>query len=399
MFGIIKDDVANLLSRHHRGYPWTRMPSAICILLCCIALPLMEINYSIAQSTLLIVSCIALLIVNVYPYVGSWMILLCWVIGIFPGTETILPNGYFIACMLAVGVLGYCNIEQGIAGTIVIGIISFMTRVISDSLNAFEMDLVVGTSRTLPNMLFLYLLFPVSALLLSMLVGYVMRQEQDKALMRQRLRECRTRDAVTEKLHDHIANDITDAVLILRHHMQISPSDNAQLSNALQSMMQANIGVRQLINQLNEGTADGFDLNDEKRLPQSVLPDRLRQIGDRQRQRLTAMGFNGSILLPDTSDHEDTPEVVALLTGLMRESLGNIASHADPRFDYVFSIETLPCQYVMRVTDVPLKRMSDDMHHMHSGLGRYGERLHRYGGSMRVSQDAGRWSMEAVIKR
>ncbi|WP_146143563.1 hypothetical protein [Bifidobacterium callitrichos] len=187
MFGIIKDDVANLLSRYHRGYPWTRMPSAICILLCCIALPLMEINYSIAQSSLLIVSCTALLIVNVYPYVGSWMILLCWVIGIFPGTETILPNGYFIACMLAVGVLGYCNIEQGIAGTIVIGIISFMTRVISDSLNTFEMDLVVGTSHTLPNMLFLYLLFPVSALLLSMLVGYVMRQEQDKALMRQRL--------------------------------------------------------------------------------------------------------------------------------------------------------------------------------------------------------------------
>lgn len=396
---------------NHINSYWYVIPISVCCLIHIIAISAMSIDFTILQIIFLALSFAPLFLIPHFIFFSCWAILTIWCIGIFPSTTTPLPNSYFITCLLAIGILGYKQLRQGIPAAIVIGIISFLSQEITIGNNANSSSI----SHIQANYFLTDLLFPTSLLLLAAIVGHTMQQEHNREQLRHKLREIENEKAITRNLHDHIANDITDAILIIRH-LQTADEENINphIEDAIVPLEQANSRIHELIRHLeakhtenHESSPAMLSIRDDvypfpTKASNNIninLQEQLQDIFAQQQRRLTDMGFEGIALLPETLFHDDTEAIGTLLTGFVREIFSNIANHANPDCGYVVTVEATPSQYAVRVTDVPQTQSLPSIAHSHNGLTYYRSAITQIQGSLNISHSDGYWSMEALIPR
>lgn len=334
-----------------------------------------------------------------FPRLCSWMTLIVWCVSLFPcDLWSALPWEYFAVCALALGVIGYFHLDQGLALAVIVSGMSWMFALIGSGVK----DADAGSySQELFLMMALFLVFA--------LMGGLIKKNQCQAELRNKVRRQEEKLEIAHTLHDYVNNDIADAILLLG---QVRSDDLTGVDEAAKCLKQASRHSYALIERLEgvPGPKDGVgtvaDVFGERRSALEVtgsdVLEGLREIVQTQQSRLELRGFDGIALLPDLISGNDCTKTEDLLFGLVRELFADISKHADVRHGYVLTIESSLEEYLIRLRNVIATHSSIDSGG--TGLRRFKAQLERQGGYLHIQDDDVRdgfswWSLEARIPR
>lgn len=374
----------------------------VCLLIHCCALAdiMLQPNNrgSLGDALLVGASLVSLGTVVLLPKAGSWAILAVWCISLFPcGLWGALPDEFLVSCMMAVGILGYSHLEYGVTSSVVVAGMSWLLPAIGRE----SFSVSVGFSQSLFVLLAL--------LVLSAVVGGFVRQGRRQTELIDMVQRRNMNLEIAHMLHDYIANDVTDALLLLQRSQC---GDSTCISEAIGCLDDAAHHSRALIDRLDDASClDGImDMpiagvgglrRADDRIAGDEILKQLHQIERTQQSRLELSGHEGAILIPEMIPGNDDADTVRLLIGLVRELCANISKHADARFGYVLTVEALLNKYVVRLRDADA--VNADTASGGTGLSRFRAQLAKRGGELQVvvrEENGIRWwSMEACIPR
>lgn len=230
-------------------------------------------------------------------------------------------------------------------------------------------------------------------------LGFIMRLSHEWDLKRRREQARRNRQDIASGLHDIVYNDLNYALWNLDGQAATVPAgDHARQADrdARDALREALRHTRHAIDMLRAPAEAGKASSGEGRALQ------LGRVVAEQRRKLERIHHNGMVILPDDPDAIDvtvtSPERAALAERLVRELFGNIAKHADPAGEYVFSIGVNAAQLYLSVSDSPLRSTETqdapaDSGRTGHGLSYYRERIAELGGTMTVTPSPDSWAV------
>ncbi len=328
------------------------------------------------------------------PWHGSWMALIVWCVSLFPsGLWSSLPPEYFMVCAMALGIIGYFRLNQGLALAAVVSGMSWFLPLIGHE----EKDIDAGSCSQRFFLILVMCLVPA-------LIGGLMQQTQRQMELRDMVRRQKEKLEIAHTLHDYVTNDIVDAILLLG---QVQDVDSVKIDEAKGCLRKASLRSHALIEQLedvhyaNDEDSGATDVSRGHVNGCEVLRS-LCEIARTQQSRLELLGFDGAVLLPELIPGNDCTEYETILLGLVRELFADVAKHADARYGYVLTVEASLNEYLIRLRDVATA--DAPIESGGTGLRRYEAQLKRQGGYLRtqcedVESGLRWWSLEARVPR
>lgn len=328
------------------------------------------------------------------PWHGSWVTLIVWCVSLFPsGLWNSLPPEYFMACAMALGIIGYFQLNQGLALAAVVSGMSWFLPLIGHE----EKDIDAGSCS---QRFFLTLVM----CLVPALIGGLMQQTQRQMELRDMVRRQEEKLEIAHTLHDYVTNDVVDAILLLG---QVQDADSVKLDEAKGCLRKASLRSHALIEQLEDvhhANDEDSGITDVSRgqVDGDEVLRALCEIARTHQSRLELLGFDGAVLLPELISGDDCMERETILLGLVRELFADVAKHADARYGYVLTVEASLNEYLIRLRDVAAADASIESGG--TGLSRYEAQLKRQGGYLRtqcedVESGLHWWSLEARVPR
>lgn len=350
---------------------WIFVGSVVCASVCAVLLSSDLPSYRATPVPLAVLSAITLpllVILKSAPRTIGWMIALLAV-----GTLTLnlcTPIPMAPAAMFALLVLSFMSPMQGIAAGMILCVAAAIWEIHWQSSPPQSAIMSASILGVLPCA--------------AGLAAHALRRHR---MMAAELQRKRRGEALAAQLHDSIAGSITDALLLLDSS---ADPDRGTLDAARGRLSMALARTHEVIETLDSG--------EEEPLPRGDALTELRNLIHQQAERLKEMGINGVCLLPSHLPDIST-RTISILGGLLQESFNNIIKHADPAHGYVMTLEIAGEALRLSVSDVPRMAGPDSevAPGMSSGLRRCESRLESLGGSLRMSAEDGRWSMEALL--
>lgn len=356
----------------------------------------------------------AVLCMAVSPSVGGFLTALVWCVHVLVPSGFVLPPSYVCCVCLAVGALEYVMTPAGFAVAVVVGLVTAAGDASAGAFASWTGWEPLGlASLTIP-------LF-VCIAACGRLLAYRGRIDGLEAELSRRRADERT----AYRLHDAIANELSDATLLLRESLAATGASDHEIlcRQALGHMETAGVRMREVILALEHAGAVR-DPAGGGAVRREELRGRLHGIADRQRRTLSACGFDGVILMPSDLSRAWYPAVTAdLLCGLVGECGANIRRHASRRHRYVMTVEAHEHGFVLELRDYVREgdgrngggrdtagqNAADSVEAdrdagaagmvglPHTGLRRYRRMLERIGGRCEIRCDGPQWSLKATI--
>lgn len=244
-----------------------------------------------------------------------------------------------------------------------------------------------------------------AAALIAICAGFVLRAWQAQHEQRVQAAETSRRHRMARTLHDQVANDINDVIMMLDHvcdeqDTHAGAIDHAQLERVRSTARHALSGVREVILELEDdrGAASPTALphrhNEHARHTQSHA--NLYEQAREYHERLLAMGFQGELLI--LGDDEPTGAHMALADDALHEVFGDISKYADSGQRYCVMLSCTPTHIGIGVTDTV--RDADEVEHgLGTGLPGLRERITDCGGTMDVELNGVYWNLQTSIPR
>lgn len=328
------------------------------------------------------------------PWHGSWVTLIVWCVSLFPsGLWNSLPPEYFMACAMALGIIGYFQLNQGLALAAVVSGMSWFLPLIGHE----EKDIDAGSCSQRFFLILVMCLVPA-------LIGGLMQQTQRQMELRDMVRRQEEKLEIAHTLHDYVTDDVVDAILLLG---QVQDADSVKLDEAKGCLRKASLRSHALIEQLEDvhhANDEDSGITDVSRgqVDGDEVLRALCEIARTHQSRLELLGFDGAVLLPELISGDDCMERETILLGLVRELFADVAKHADARYGYVLTVEASLNEYLIRLRDVAAADASIESGG--TGLSRYEAQLKRQGGYLRtqcedVESGLHWWSLEARVPR
>lgn len=341
----------------------------------------------------------ALAFIIFFPRLCSWTTLIIWCVALFPcDLWSPLPWEYLAACALALGVIGYFRLDQGLTLAAIVSGMSWVFSLIG-----------IGVADTDGGNYSQEFFLMVALFLVFALIGGLVKQNQCQMELCDKVRRQEEQLEIAHALHDYVANDIADAILLLG---QVRVDDSTNVDEVAKCLQQASRHSYALIERLEDTSSledrvgDVADIAGGRRSALEVtgsdVLEGLREIVQTQQSRLELRGFDGIALLPDLISGNDCTKTEDLLFGLVRELFADISKHADVRYGYVLTIEASLDEYLIRLRNVIATHSSIESGG--TGLRRFEAQLERQGGYLHIQDGDVKggfswWSLEARIPR
>lgn len=330
-------------------------------------------------------------IMAVWPRHGAVLPLLIWAIS--PYVPVLSASSIQLAAMFATIVAGYLSFPIGIA---TVALASMLRTAIS--------TIKLGQLPDGPS--FVSFVASFITFLACTLIGRQWRQWQRETRLAWRHEQDRQRREAVLLLHDDICNELSYALMTLP-----TLPDSAERS-ARQSLTDALGHAREAITVLeradDEDDADSPPRRHSSRAAGKIagksMSKALGQAVRQGEQRLRRLGFDGHVIMsgleniPNGIDRSS--EINRMAQGLIVESFGNIARHAEPSGGYALTIAATPAMLEIIVSDAPRSESEESDPYRNeggTGLNRYRELAERLGGSLEVNQTDGLWHMRSRI--
>lgn len=204
--------------------------------------------------------------------------------------------------------------------------------------------------------------------------------------------EANRRRRIARTLHDQVANDINDVIMMVDHHLVQSGPD-PQLERIRATSAHALANVRHAIMELEDcpvpASTKPMSTCGQGR-KESALYRRAREYDD----RLHAAGFHGELLMG-----EDLPDGGAnseLIDDLMHELFGNIMKYADKGKPYFIMVSSTESQIGIGVTNM-VRNQNQAQSGLGSGMRALAERIEKTGGTFEMGWDGPYWNVQASV--
>lgn len=343
----------------------------------------------------------ALLLMVPYPRFGAWGTILASAIAYLLMPIPVLFAGVFSLPMyLAVGVLSYRNLAQGILATVCTVTIDLCTAYASGRLHLLSLSNIT-------------LMVAVHAF--ACVIGYSLHWREQGMQTMFRLREAHTREAAAHRLHDSIANRLSYAMMHIDAYLDPNHDTNnpdEEIMVLREILAQTITDTHKLIEEMDSGqTTDGGSLHAPSTAvaPSPDRPDhspshhnrqwlrRMRMVIDEEQSRLVKLHIKGIAVLPESTNRIMSDVNERLLTDFIRELFANVAKYANPESGYTFILSADDDAVRLSLSDCakqPIQRHSSTGH----GIRYYDAALRRAGGTCTVrDEDSSIWSITAYL--
>lgn len=352
-------------------------------LLCLIIFLIDEISLNINHNYLkwhILFCCaeiIVFLIFTKWQIAGSWLIILTsWIGPILPFQTS---AALIFSCLLAVTLLGYHNLIQGIGAS--------LAYLITHTASTYIMQSAINTTDSLLMLMTL----GVFCLAGSLLHWAQLKNETNNQLARSKYQQ-----QVAISLHDKTCNNLTYAIRFIDERIysnsQLSKTDLIELQDILrETLTQTRTTISQLIN--NDHSKDTQQADNSNQLKH------LDQIISRAQHRLEQLQFRGEII-NTLQDLNHLPNKNSeLLFDVTNELFSDIIKHADPKKGYLVTFGTSGGNITISACDTPRSApINLDIDKPTTmGLLRYTAILEAQGGSISTQSTENLWMADITI--
>lgn len=320
---------------------------------------------------------IVFLIFTKWQIAGSWLIILTsWIGPILPFQTS---AALIFSCLLAVTLLGYHNLLQGIGAS--------LTYLITHTASTYIMQSAINTTDSLLMLMTL----GVFCLAGSLLHWAQLKNETNNQLARSKYQQ-----QVAISLHDRTCNNLTYAIRFIDERIysnsQLSKTDLIELQDILrETLTQTRTTISQLINNDHSKDTQQADNSDQLK--------HLDQIISRAQHRLEQLQFRGEII-NTLQDLNHLPKKNSeLLFDVTNELFSDIIKHANPEQGYLVTFGTSGGNITIGACDAP----RNDPTHITTdkpttmGLLRYKTILEAQGGSISIQSTENLWMADITI--
>lgn len=317
------------------------------------------------------------------PHFAPWITIVTSCIVIECTTYNPLP--ILAALMTSITILTFSTPIQGCIGSLIVA-----TTFCSEILTSRESWMASALNA-------------ICCAIFPMIAGLLLRLLHHRATALQIMRKHRYMDDVILQLHDHIAGNIADALVMLDSH---DNDHDATSQSVRERLEEALTYTHEIVNNIESKTQ-----SDTIAAPDDSLRE-LQTLVTQRTNRLQGLGCEGEFLFPSSLPSMDTNQW-KLLTGLIGEICNNIAKHAQYEYGYIITLERTGDDLILQVSDVPRNAASETFmpndgtstmdsanetaYGMNSGLQRYQRLLEQNGGTLSVAHRDNLWTMEARI--
>ncbi len=309
--------------------------------------------------------------------VGSWLIILTSWIGLIPPLQT--SATLVFNCLLAVTLLGYHNLLQGIGAS--------LTYFITHSASAYMAQATINTTDSLLTFM---------TLGVFCLTGLSLRWLQLKTESDNRLVKDRHQQQIAISLHDKTCNNLAYSIRFIDEHLclnsQVSETDLTELQNVLrETLTQTRTVISQLIDDASSDHTQQVNDSDQLR--------HLNQIISQAQHRLDELQFKGEIINAIQELNHFSKKKAELLFDVTNELFSDIIKHADPVQGYLITFGTSGNNISISVCDVPRRNPTDPAIDKPTTMGllRYKAILEASGGSITIRSTKHLWMTDITI--
>lgn len=204
--------------------------------------------------------------------------------------------------------------------------------------------------------------------------------------------ESNRRRRIARTLHDQVANDVNDVIMMVEHRLMQSGPD-PQLERIRSTSAHALESIRRVIVEL-EDCGVSADLKPPSRNgdihKESALFQKAREYDD----RLHASGFHGELLVEGEAQVGGANN--ELIDDLMHELFGNIMKYADKEKPYFILVSSTESQIGIGVTNMVRNRELAQSG-LGSGMRALEERIQKIGGTLEMGWDGPYWNVQASV--
>lgn len=354
--------------------------TVVLICVCAIGYELVLTNYGYHAGVCVFLSlCIAACgtVMAHAPVIGSAITLAVFVLASFMRVPLPLPlvGLLMIACMLVV----YWQV--------IVGICSATAMCVAGVYNTQTV------SFGMPDVKRIYVYATVALIAIGGVLTLRVWRRQYELLAR--AREAASRRRMARTLHDQVANDINDIIMMVEHQLESAEESRvrARLELLSSRARHALAGVRRVIVELEADVADTESVARVSR--EREQPDHnLCTQATRYHEGLLDSGFQGELLILNKDALRNAQS--SLADDLVRELFGNIARYADKHHDYCVVLSCTQTHMGVGVTDVVRNREACE-HGLGTGLRVLRERVEECGGTLDVELDDTYWNCQVSV--
>ncbi|WP_129897167.1 hypothetical protein [Bifidobacterium pseudolongum] len=367
------NDVPDVMRRYVRL-------TVILICICVIGYELVLTNYGYHAGVCVFLSlCIAACgtVMVLAPVIGSAITLAVFVLASIMQAPLPLPlvGLLMVACMMVT----YWQVAIGIFATTamcVVGVCNIQT-----------------VSFGMPDVKRAYVY--AAAALIAIGAGLALRVWRRQHELLEHAREAASRRRVARTLHDRVANDINDIIMMVEHQLesQEESMSDARLELLNSRARHALAGVRRAIVELEASEADMNLVADAPRERGQAEHDLCVQ-ATRYHEGLLDSGFQGELLILNKNALRNVRSQLA--DDLLRELFGNITRYADKHHDYCVILSCTQTHLGVGVTDV-IRDPETCEHGLGTGLRALHNRVEERGGTLDVELDGAYWNCQVSV--
>lgn len=212
--------------------------------------------------------------------------------------------------------------------------------------------------------------------------------------------ESNRRRRIARTLHDQVANDVNDVIMMVEYRLMQSGPD-PQLERIRSTSTHALESIRHVIVELEdcEVSADAKppsrnrDIHNRDIHKESALCRKAREYDN----RLHAAGFHGELLIEDETQGGGGSEANSeLIDDLMHELFGNMMKYADKEKPYFILVSSTESQIGIGVTNM-VRNCELAQSGLGSGMRALRERIHKIGGTLEMGWDGPYWNVHASV--
>ena len=212
--------------------------------------------------------------------------------------------------------------------------------------------------------------------------------------------ESNRRRRIARTLHDQVANDVNDVIMMVEYRLMQSGPD-PQLERIRSTSTHALESIRRVIVELEdcEVSADAKppsrnrDIHNRDIHKESALCRKAREYDN----RLHAAGFHGELLIEDETQGGGGSEANSeLIDDLMHELFGNMMKYADKDKPHFILVSSTESQIGIGVTNM-VRNCELAQSGLGSGMRALRERIHKIGGTLEMGWDGPYWNVQASV--
>lgn len=367
--------VGGALARRAAAHPWMMALGVLGSVISLVDGVVMALGEPSVEASALVVLCVtSSLWMAIHPDTGCWIVLVVQLLGGI--SSAAVSASFLMVSAIAVGLLAYLKTSWGLGAWLLECAFAVDVRMVA-----------MGNAEAISN----YAVYVMYCAVI-MVCGIALRLGRQRDEQRRRNLEYRQNSNIAHRLHDYATNDLCGILLLID---RLKDDEDGQYADSIRMLADSALRhTREAIASL-ESLDEADSSSSNVVTPEESVVCRWKTVAEERRQVLDALGFRGTILVPEEIVCSISPQVQKLVCGIICELCGNVVKYARRNSRYVIAISVN--DECLVVTSRNMISTSSTLSGMGGGLSRYRREVFGQNGSWEQSEDDGVWMLRVTI--